>query len=99
VENEDYKLHEDNLQEKLLGEAVDGEQGFYCYTTLTSCKYLSRRFIHSANAYFYECHSDVDMDGCPKTANEGIADVSCFSSPFSFSIGGDNNDDGDFREK
>lgn len=100
MEDESYKEHEDNLQGKLLEEGIDEEMGFYCYTTLTSCKYLSRRFIHSANAYFYQCHSDIEMDGCPKLGNEGIADVACFSSPFGFdAIGEDNNDDGELREK
>jgi hypothetical protein len=95
MENEDYKLHEDNQQVSLLNEAIEDGNGFYCYTTLTSCKHLSRRFIHSANAYFYQCHSDVEMDGCPKTENQGIADAACFSSPFAFVMGEDNNDEED----
>lgn len=87
--NEDYKIHEDNEQQKYLEEAVYSDNGFGAYTTLTSCKHLSRRFIHSANAYFYQCHSDVEMDGCPKEENRSVADLRCFSCPFSFETGED----------
>jgi hypothetical protein len=83
--------NEDHQQISFLRGMKEGE--------ISSCKYLSRKFIHSANAYFYSCSSDVDMDGCPKLNNEGIGDVGCFKFPTSFILGEDNNDDGDFIEK
>ena len=93
MENRDYKAHEDHMQPQYLEEWAGEEDE--ATVILTSCKYLSRRFLHSTNSYSYTCHSDVDFDGCPKTANEGIADIACFNSPFSFDAGEDNNDDGE----
>jgi hypothetical protein len=91
MEDELYKTSEDYLQKKYLA-VIEREN------TITSCLHLARRFIHSENQYRYTCENH-EPEGCPKSKNQGMPGMGCFTVPRSFNLNDDNNDEGDFREK
>ena len=99
MEGEDYKISEDRKQQQYL-ELYGGEyiKEGYRFHILTSCRHLSRRFIHSENRYAYMCATD-EVDICPKVGDRGIANKTCLTDPFSVLCTYDNTDEGDLSEK
>lgn len=100
--NQEYKLSEDHRQTQYLNDwGTDvADNGYTMYSGLRSCKFLARRFIHSANEYWYGCEID-EVDGCPKANDRGVANKSCLTEPYEpfFGYGADNSDQGELEEK
>ena len=96
---ENYKIAEDKKQEQYL-ELYGGSytKDGYVFHILTSCRHLSRRFIHSENRYAYLCACD-EVEVCPKSSERGKATKSCLTDPYTVLSRFSNDDEGDAAEK
>lgn len=93
---EDYKIQEDTMQSKYL-EDIDADP---LHHALSSCRHLSRRFIHSANQYCYQCAIE-DVEACNKPNDKGVANKSCLTEPYTVIVrrASNNDDDSDLEDK
>lgn len=73
-------------QDQLLEEygSVSVQNGMSCHC-LTSCQWLDRRFVHSENAFIYDCGNPEGE--CHKTGDRGVANKSCLTDPYDVSGG------------